>query len=274
MRRGRIEWSQEELAWIEANKTMFRTDAHAEFVKLFNRPDVKPEHYAALCKRKGWLTGRIRGEGCKGRRRIYNDEHFAFVRETAELSRKDGHAAFTKKFDRPDMSLLAFVQLRKILKVKTGRTGHFPKGNVPWTAGKKLPFNENSARTQFKKGNEPHNTKFLGHERMTKDGYIEISVAERNPHTGYDRRYVQKHRWLWEKANGPVPEGMALKCLDGNRQNTDPANWETIPRGLLPRLNGIHGRDYDKAPDDLKPLILATSKLEHKLREHRKRKRA
>jgi hypothetical protein len=31
---------------------------------------------------------------------------------------------------------------------------------------------------------------------------------------------------------------MALKCLDGNKQNTDPSNWEAVPRALLPRLAG------------------------------------
>ena len=106
---------------------------------------------------------------------------------------------------------------------------------------------------------------------LTTDGYVEISVAETNPHTGYPRRYVQKHRWLWEKLHGPVPEGHCLKSLDGNKANTDPANWECIPRGLLPRLSGRHTRAYDPAPAALKPLIMATAKLEHKARQARKR---
>ena len=130
-----------------------------------------------------------------------------------------------------------------------------------------MPFNANSARTQFKKGQRPHNTKYLGHEHITTDGCVEISVAEKNPHTGYERRHVQKHRWLWEKASGPVPEGMVLKCLDGDKTNTAPANWEAIPRAMQPRLNGRWSLSYDAADDEVKPVIMAVAKLEQKASE-------
>jgi hypothetical protein len=63
-----------------------------------------------------------------------------------------------------------------------------------------------------------------------------------------------------------VPEGCALKCLDGNKRNTDPANWEAVPRELLPRLNGRFGRGYDAAPAEIKPVIMATAKLEYAAR--------
>jgi hypothetical protein len=62
---------------------------------------------------------------------------------------------------------------------------------------------------------------------------------------------------------------MCLKCL-GEKSNTDPSNWMLIPRGLLPRLNGKSGRNYDAAPAELKPIIMATAQLEHKGRELQK----
>jgi hypothetical protein len=62
------------------------------------------------------------------------------------------------------------------------------------------------------------------------------------------------------------PDGHVLKCLDGNKQSTDPSNWELIPRALLPRLGGRFGRDYDNAPDASKPTIMAVAKLEHAAR--------
>lgn len=204
MKKNDIPYSAEELAFIEARKTMPRRELHAEFVKTFGREDVSLENFKGLCKRKGWMTG---------------------------------------------------------------RTGRLEKGNVPANKGKKMPYNPNSARTRFKKGHLPHNTKYAGHERVSTYGYVEISINERNPHTGFERRYVLKHRWLWEQKHGPVPEGMALKCLDGNKLNTDPSNWKLIPRGMLPRLNGIHGRGYDDAPAELKPTILAVTELEHRARE-------
>jgi hypothetical protein len=56
---------------------------------------------------------------------------------------------------------------------------------------------------------------------------------------------------------------MVLKCLDGNKLNTDPSNWEAVSCGLLPRLNGAGGRGYEAAPPELKPTIMAVAKLEH-----------
>jgi HNH endonuclease len=114
---------------------------------------------------------------------------------------------------------------------------------------------------QFKKGHSPHNTKFAGHERLHEDGYVYISINETNPHTGYERRYVLKHKHLWEQQHGPVPEGMVLKCLDGNTENTDPSNCELISRGSLPFLNGFRGPHYASAADELKPAILTLAKV-------------
>ena len=74
-----------------------------------------------------------------------------------------------------------------------------------------------------------------------------------------------KHRWLWEQANGPVPEGMCLKCLDGDRTNCDPSNWELVPRALLPQLNGRWGLAYDAAEPEVKPLLLTQAKIKHRL---------
>lgn len=206
----------------------------------------------------------------KGRQIPYSANELAWIKARAKRNRRETHAAFCEQFGRPDVSLKNFNALCKRNGWFTGRTGHFVKGQEPANKGKKMPpgvggNHPNARRTQFKKGQLPHNTKYLGHERLTVDGYVEISVDEVNPHTGYERRYVQKHRWLWEQKNGPVPEGHALKCLDGNKQNTDPSNWEAIPRALLPLLNGGRASimHYDAAPAELKPAILATAKLKH-----------
>tara|TARA_R110000751_G_scaffold146094_9_gene250001 strand:+ start:6967 stop:7602 length:636 start_codon:yes stop_codon:yes gene_type:complete len=207
----------------------------------------------------------------KGRWITYSEAELAWLEQRREMTRRALHTHFCRAFGRTDVTLDNIKALCKRNGWLTGRSGHFQKGAPPANKGKKMPFHPNCARTQFKKGQEPHNTKHLGHERLRTDGYVEISVAETNPHTGYPRRYVQKHRWLWEKLHGPVPEGHCLKSLDGNKANTDPANWECIPRGLLPRLSGRHTRAYDPAPAALKPLIMATAKLEHKARQARKR---
>ena len=195
----------------------------------------------------------------------------AWLEANHKLPMGEYQRAFNAKFGR-DISKINLNALRKRKGWKTGRTGQFKKGLVPHNKGK--PFlvaatHPNCRKTQFKKGGLPHNTNYLGHERLAKGGYVEISIAEANPHTGFERRYVLKHRWLWEQANGPVPEGMFLKCLDGNRTNTDPSNWELLPRAVLPYLNGHRGLDYDAAEPEVKPAILTVAKVRHAVRKSR-----
>lgn len=60
-----IDYSDEELAWIKACADQPRAETHALFVQIYNRPDVSLSNFNALCKRKGWLTGRT-GQFFKG----------------------------------------------------------------------------------------------------------------------------------------------------------------------------------------------------------------
>jgi hypothetical protein len=209
----------------------------------------------------------------KGRAIAYDAAEMAWLAAHQTLPIAEFHAAFVRKFGRHDVSAANLHSLRKRQGWKTGRTGRFSSGNQPFNKGQPHPTRGRMAETQFKKGQLPHNTRHVGHERVNSDGYVEISIAETNPHTGFERRYVHKHRLLWEQANGPVPAGHALKCLDGNKQNCDPSNWEAIHRGILARLNGGRHRrtvPFDQASPELKPMIMAVAKLKHRIRERAK----
>ena len=142
-------------------------------------------------------------------------------------------------------------------KILSGRTGRIEKGAVSWNKGKRGYMGANT--TSFKKGNRPHNTQYLGHERASKDGYIEISIAETNPHTGYERRYKCKHVWLWEQTNGPIPKSHAVIFRDGNNRNFGEDNLLLVTRAELLCLN-LHR--YHEQPAELKPSILALAKVE------------
>lgn len=104
--------------------------------------------------------------------------------------------------------------------------GQFKKGGIPINKGKKQSEYmseeaiERTKLTRFKKGNEPHNTKFDGAERISKDGYIEIRIRK--------GKYVHKHRLLWEQAHGNIPDGFILVCRSQNKLNSNPENWELI----------------------------------------------
>ena len=73
-----------------------------------------------------------------------------------------------------------------------------------------------------------------------------------------------------------MPDGMCLKSRDGNRQNTDPSNWELIDRALLPSLNGgsWRGLAYDDVAPEVKPALMALAQLRRAKGEAKRRARA
>jgi hypothetical protein len=209
----------------------------------------------------------------RGKRITYSAEEMAWLAANYALPISQYHDLFLAFFARYDVNKLHLHSLRKRNGWRTGRTGRFAKGTEPPNKGRTCApgsggRHPNAQKTQFKKGQLPHNTKGPGHERICKkDGYVIMIVAETNPWSGAATRPVHKHRWLWEQVNGPVPEGMALKCIDSNKLNTDPSNWELAPRALLARLNGGPRKKriaYDQAPDELKPAIMAVAKIKQR----------
>jgi hypothetical protein len=218
----------------------------------------------------------------KGSAIPYSPAERAWVEANKGLVVGELHRAFCERFGRDDVSAGNLNALRKREGWLTGRTGRFEKGQVPANKGVPCPPGKggrhpNSRKTQFAKGVRlgvaARLHKPIGTERLSKDGYLERKIHDGLP---LQSRWRAVHLVEWEALNGPMPKGHALKCLDGNRLNTDPSNWELVPRALLPRLNGGRRGDkpiFDSAPAELKPIILATAKLEHCARTIRKGKR-
>ncbi|MCK4789229.1 MAG: HNH endonuclease [Desulfobacteraceae bacterium] len=150
----------------------------------------------------------------------------------------------------------------KCEKQRSGKTGRFQAGHVPWNDGTKGQGLTGANRKSFKKGNVPANRKPLWTERVCpKDGFILMKVPERNPYTGFSTRYKHKHVYIWEQEHGPVPKGMVVAFIDGDKTNCEPENLMLISRAELLALNQ-HG--YKNMPDELKPNVLALSKLQAK----------
>jgi hypothetical protein len=108
------------------------------------------------------------------------------------------------------------------------KNSHFKTGMIAHNKGKKqtefmsAKAIESTKKTRFKKGRLPHNTNYNGHERITKDGYIEMRISV--------GKYRLKHLYNWEKLNGKLPKSHCLMCLDSNKLNADPSNWRLISR--------------------------------------------
>lgn len=270
-RRGPIPYSEDEMRWLEVNRTMIISDYHLAFCAHFGRQDISALNLHGLRKWKGWKTGR-EGDRYKGRHRRYNADEMAWHRANRMQPIGDYHRSFVAIFSREDVRAQNLHALRKRMGVADRAHSAVREGAGAGQQGQARPGRQRRPPSQrpqnpVKKGQRPHTYRGPGHERIdSKDGYVIMIVDEPNPWTGAKTRPVQKHRWLWEQANGPTPDGFALKCFGGDETNCDPSNWELVPRALLPRLNGKSGRDYDHAPDELKPAIMAIAKLEHAAR--------
>lgn len=113
----------------------------------------------------------------------------------------------------------------------------FKKGNIPYTAGKtwddfmSSESQERSRQNLFPKGHKPHNWDPVGTEKIKSNGYLWRKIAEPD-------RWKQVHILLWEEKNGPLPEGMCVTFLDGNRMNLSLDNLMLISRAENGYLNG------------------------------------
>lgn len=213
----------------------------------------------------------------KGRRIRYSEEEMVWLEANRMMVISDYHRAFNETFSRK-VDLKNLHALRKRKGWKTGRSGRFEAGADP--ANKGVPCapgrggnHPNARKSQFKPGSRNGMAlvrhKPIGTERMSKDGYLERKIHDGMP---LQSRWRAVHLIRWEEINGPIPSGHCLKCLDGDRKNTDPANWTLLSRSALPHLGARYGFDYDSAPDELKPSILAIAKV--KVASRAKRARA
>lgn len=213
----------------------------------------------------------------KGHPITYSTAELAWIEANCTRSIMDLYAAFQARFARGDVSAQNLLALRKRKGWLTGRTGCFAPGHathnkgVPCAPGKG-GHHPNSRAHQFRKGDRTgkaaRNYKPIGHERVI-DGYLERKLHDGMP---FKSRWRAVHLINWEAVNGPLPAGHALKCLDGNRLNTDASNWQLISRGVLSRLNGGRFKrrmPFDQAPAELKPTLMAMATLEQRVKEAR-----
>ena len=140
-------------------------------------------------------------------------------KEILELMNKK----FNDRFD--------YGQIKNAVKrygLKTGFTGKYEKGNVPFNKGTKGLMKANIS--SFKKGHIPGNKRPVGSERIDSDGYTLIKVSE--PST-----WKLKHRLIYEKYKGEIPKGYQVIFADKDMQNFDIENLILVSKSELLKLN-------------------------------------
>lgn len=147
-----------------------------------------------------------------------------------------------------------------------GRNHQFKKGQIPPNKGKKQSEYMSAEAivrasvSRFEEGHTPSNTKPIGHERVTKDGYVEVKTKD----VGCLNNFELKHRVVWKEHNGSIPKGYNIQFKDGNRQNCNIENLYIISRAAqVATENSIH-----RYPDELKKAIKLTKKLNKSIKQH------
>lgn len=140
-----------------------------------------------------------------------------------------------------------------------GKSHRFPRGNEPWNKGKEWRAGGRAEETQFKPGNRPQTWKPVGTVRECKDGLLEVKVSD----TSSKSDWVGLHRILWERKNGPIPDGHIVVFRNGNRRDFSDGNLELIDRAENVRRNSIH-----RYPKELKHAIRLNKRLQREIRDH------
>lgn len=178
-------------------------------------------------------------------------------------SYKEIQTEFLKKFDRE----ITIEQVRAYIKnnhLTTGRSGRFSKGNTPHNKGEKGSCASGCDKTWFRNGNIPKNHREIGSERINRDGYIEIKVAEPN-------KWKLKHRFVWENTNGKIPSDCIVIFKDNDRLNTDIENLMMITKAENAVMNKCGFSKYKREFKETAVLV-SDLKIERKRAINRKAK--
>lgn len=195
----------------------------------------------------------------------WTEEQKAFVREHAPgRPRKETYQMFLEAFD-VDLEYENFISFMKRSGIRNGLDTTFKKGNAPWSKGIKMPPEAvaKTRKTQFKKGHTPHNILPVGTEMVLHDGYVWVKLNDL-PCVKKQVNWRQKHRLVWEEHHGPIPEGMYVSFLDGDRTNCNIENLILLSQGENSTLNMSGMRSKD--PEVTKAAALL-AKITHKVRE-------
>ena len=133
--------------------------------------------------------------------------------------------------------IISFMRRNKLKSEAIKNNGRFSKGMTPWNKG--LSYMPNNKETRFQKGNIPHCHREVGSERIIRDGYIEIKVAEPNV-------WDLKHRVIYREHYGEIPNGHNIIFADGNKMNFGIDNLIAVSKAEMLILNNNNLRFEDK----------------------------
>lgn len=196
--------------------------------------------------------------------RFYTNEHIKFIKDNVKgITLKELTQRFNNKFGL-NVKETSIANIKNRYRLKSGIVGgQFVKGQTPSNKGKKWSEymseegQKNSRKTTFKKGNIPANRRPIGSERISERDGVLIKVRD-----GYNtKNWMPKSRYIYEKANGKIPEGHKIIFADGNNRNFDLDNLVLVSNAeeLIMNRNNLF-----KSEPELTKAGVAVAKLLNK----------
>jgi hypothetical protein len=165
----------------------------------------------------------------------WTKEEIAFLREKvidSGMSHAEAAALMNETFG---TDVFNAMRIKNRLRTEHAGTGYTNKGKP------------NTSSTKFKKGcisgAARQNLRAVGTDVMHADGYLWRKVKDGVP---FPRSCRPAHKVVWGDAHGPVPKGMCVTFLDGDRTNIGLSNLALVSRAVNARLNQNDLRALDR----------------------------
>lgn len=179
-------------------------------------------------------------------------------------------------FDNDSISNFKSRLQRLNIDIRTGiNEGCYHKGNIPLNKGTKGMYNVGGNKTSFKKGNKAYNCDPIGTEKWKVSGthpddigFLYVKVADGKK----QHNWKQKHRLIWEEANGPISGSHKVIFADGDRTHIELSNLILVSNSEMLIMNR-NNLIYDDVESTVSGSLVAKlidktnkSKLTHKKR--------
>lgn len=205
-----------------------------------------------------------KSRGILGPREVWTDEEIASLRQlypnfkTEDVATMIGRsteqtyqkaAALGLKKTEAYLASPAACRLRRGDNV--GAASRFQKGHSSWNKGTK-GIHTGGEETQFKPGQQPHNTRPIGSTKFDKSGVLLQKVSDAKGNNS--KRWRGVHELVWVAANGPLPPKHIVVFKPGMKTNVLTEitldHVECISLAENMRRNTVHN-----LPKELVPLV-------------------
>ncbi len=231
-------YTPEQHEWLAAFIPGHKAD---EIVEAFNKRYDSPKLTASKVKSYK-MNHRIPSGTKKGKGQwsgpLWTKEMADFVIANNKGRTAKEMAELVSQTFQKEINTAQIKAIRGRLKIDSGLTGRFVKDDPRCFHPQKGYHAPGSEKGWFKKGETSWNHAEIGDEAWTTDGYLKVKIAEPN-------KWKQKHILVWEKHNGPIPEGFMVTFKDQDHANCSIENLALISKSENAIMNcqGLRSED-------------------------------